>query len=158
SAATSVVAAGHGTLRNHLLGIQVLYADGRVAKAGGRVVKNVAGYDLMKLHHGALGTLGVIVGATLRLRPLPAADLLAWTEVKESAELVALATALDDARFGPAAVHFVGTIRGSDAGRALDGRVLVRFQGARSAVMEQAIALERALASRSGALEREALD
>ena len=62
----------YGTVRDLLIGITVVLADGTVAKAGGKVVKNVAGYDLAKLFTGSLGTLGVIAGATFRLHPLPA--------------------------------------------------------------------------------------
>lgn len=62
-----------GALRDLITGITVALPDGTVARSGGRVVKNVAGYDLPKLMIGALGTLGVIVEATFRLYPLPAA-------------------------------------------------------------------------------------
>src|SRR5262249_12542504 len=62
---------GYGTFRDYVLGITVVTDRGEEAKAGGRVVKNVAGYDLMKLHTGALGTLGVIAQVTLKLRPVP---------------------------------------------------------------------------------------
>lgn len=62
-----------GSARDLLIGITVVRADGVVAKAGGRVVKNVAGYDLGKLMIGSFGTLAVIVDATFRLHPLPAA-------------------------------------------------------------------------------------
>ncbi len=61
-----------GTLRDLILGITVALPDGTLAKSGGKVVKNVAGYDLPKLMTGALGTLGIIVDATFRLYPLPA--------------------------------------------------------------------------------------
>ena len=54
---------GYGTIREHLIGIKVVPANGRVIKAGGKVVKNVAGYDLCKLFVGSRGTLGVIVEA-----------------------------------------------------------------------------------------------
>jgi glycolate oxidase FAD binding subunit len=60
---------GFGTLRDYVIGITVLDDQGREAKAGGRVVKNVAGYDLCKLHIGAFGTLGIITQATLKLWP-----------------------------------------------------------------------------------------
>ncbi len=60
-----------GGLRDFLLGVQFVTADGTIAKAGGRVVKNVAGYDLMKLMTGSFGTLGVIVSANLKLFPRP---------------------------------------------------------------------------------------
>ncbi|NJR56563.1 MAG: FAD-binding oxidoreductase [Acaryochloris sp. CRU_2_0] len=61
----------YGSLRDMCLGMTLVRADGQVAKAGGRVVKNVAGYDLMKLVTGSYGTLGVIAEMTLRLYPLP---------------------------------------------------------------------------------------
>ena len=61
----------YGTVREHLLGLKVVLADGRVIKSGGKVVKNVAGYDLAKLFIGARDTLGVVVEATFKLRPLP---------------------------------------------------------------------------------------
>jgi glycolate oxidase FAD binding subunit len=61
----------HGKVRDLLIGITVVLADGTLAHGGGRVVKNVAGYDLMKLFTGSFGTLGMIVEATFKLRPLP---------------------------------------------------------------------------------------
>ena len=60
---------GYGTIRDYLIGIQFLTDDGVEVKGGGRVVKNVAGYDLMKLQVGALGTLGVITQATFKVKP-----------------------------------------------------------------------------------------
>lgn len=65
---------GYGTVREHLIGIKVVLADGRIIKAGGKVVKNVAGYDLCKMFVGSRGTLGVIVEAVFKLRPLPEAE------------------------------------------------------------------------------------
>lgn len=68
----------HGAVRDLVLGVTVVMADGTVARSGGKVVKNVAGYDLAKLYTGSYGTLGVIVEAALRLHPLPAA--CGWVE------------------------------------------------------------------------------
>src|SRR5205814_7557519 len=62
---------GFGTFRDYVIGITVVNDEGHEAKAGGRVVKNVAGYDLCKLHIGALGTLGIITQVTLKLKPRP---------------------------------------------------------------------------------------
>jgi glycolate oxidase FAD binding subunit len=67
---------GFGTLRDYVLGISTVNDEGHEVKAGGRVVKNVAGYDLCKLHIGALGTLGVITQVTLKVRPIPDAPAL----------------------------------------------------------------------------------
>ena len=77
-----VCAVGRGGLRRNsfggprdwLIGMRMVKADGTPIKGGGRVVKNVSGYDLPKLFAGALGTLGVIVELTFKLRPLPASD------------------------------------------------------------------------------------
>ncbi len=63
----------YGTPRDLLIGMTVVRADGTVARSGGKVVKNVAGYDLGKLFAGSRGTLGLITEATFRLHPLPAA-------------------------------------------------------------------------------------
>lgn len=63
-----------GGVRDQLIGLRVVLPDGTIAKGGGKVVKNVAGYDLPKLYVGALGTLGVIVAATFRLYPLRASS------------------------------------------------------------------------------------
>jgi len=63
-----------GTVRDWLIGTTVVHADGTVSKSGGRVVKNVAGYDMHKLYVGSLGTLGVVTEATFKLAPTPRVD------------------------------------------------------------------------------------
>jgi len=62
---------GYGTIRDYVIGMTVALADGRLIHSGGKVVKNVAGYDLMKLFIGSRGSLGVIVEATFKVLPLP---------------------------------------------------------------------------------------
>lgn len=66
---------GYGPVRDHVLGCTVATGDGRLVNAGGRVVKNVAGYDLTKLQVGGFGGFGIIAEAHLRLRALPRADV-----------------------------------------------------------------------------------
>ncbi|HTD87426.1 MAG TPA: FAD-binding oxidoreductase [Candidatus Binatia bacterium] len=65
-----------GTIREHLLGLSARLADGRVIKSGGKVVKNVAGYDLHKLFVGSRDTLGTILQATFKVRPLPEKEVV----------------------------------------------------------------------------------
>jgi glycolate dehydrogenase FAD-binding subunit len=60
---------GYGTLRDYVIGISFMNDAGQEVKAGGRVVKNVAGYDMCKLHIGALGTLGIVTQVTLKVKP-----------------------------------------------------------------------------------------
>src|SRR5205814_2892253 len=57
-----------GTIRDWIIGMKVVEIDGRISKTGGRVVKNVTGYDLQKLYTGSLGTLAIIVEISLKLR------------------------------------------------------------------------------------------
>ena len=79
----------YGTLRELILGIRVVRADGTVFKGGSKVVKNVAGYDLPKLFVGSLGTLGIITEATLRLYPVPERSetyLVSFTTLEKCAE------------------------------------------------------------------------
>ena len=76
----------YGRPRDLLIGIEVVLSDGSVARSGGRVVKNVAGYDLGKLYAGSLGTLGVIVEVTFRLHPIPEASELFEFEVESEVE------------------------------------------------------------------------
>jgi glycolate oxidase FAD binding subunit len=62
---------GCGTIRDYIIGMKIAMTDGNVISSGGKVVKNVAGYDLAKLFIGGHGSLGVVVEATFKLRPLP---------------------------------------------------------------------------------------
>jgi glycolate oxidase FAD binding subunit len=80
----------YGAPRDLLIGITVVRADGTVARAGGKVVKNVAGYDLGKLFAGSCGTLGLVTEATFRLHPLPPASAVISVECADVAEATAV--------------------------------------------------------------------
>jgi glycolate oxidase FAD binding subunit len=67
---------GYGSPRDAVIGLRVIYPDGKVIRTGGKVVKNVAGYDMNKLFIGSMGTLGVISEVTLKLRPMPKEESL----------------------------------------------------------------------------------
>jgi glycolate oxidase FAD binding subunit len=94
-----------GTARDLLIGITLVRADGVVAKAGGRVVKNVAGYDLGKLLIGSAGTLGVITDATFRLHPVPAAHRWVHATCDDPAQAQRLAQAVVHGQAVPSAVE-----------------------------------------------------
>lgn len=81
-----------GGVRDLLIGVSVIRADGQLAGAGGKVVKNVAGYDLCKLYTGSYGTLGVISETVFRLHPVPAAA--AWVSAQLADENAATKAAL----------------------------------------------------------------
>ncbi|HWE03422.1 MAG TPA: FAD-binding oxidoreductase [Tepidisphaeraceae bacterium] len=87
--------ANFGALRDQLIGVTVALADGTIAKSGGKVVKNVAGFDLPKLFTGSFGTLGVIVEATFRLYACPKATRVARFTVQNDDQLGRVLTALN---------------------------------------------------------------
>jgi FAD/FMN-containing dehydrogenase len=121
---------GHGTIREYLIGLRVVLADGRIIHSGGEVVKNVAGYDLLKLFVGARRTLGVIVEAAFKLLPRPAAHavvavhLNSWDEVAQRTEKV-LENAITPVVMD---LHNVAVPRGSVA------RLVLAFSGTREEV------------------------
>ncbi|MFM2033055.1 MAG: hypothetical protein RLZZ297_1820, partial [Chloroflexota bacterium] len=96
-----------GTPRDWVLGMQTVTGDGRVIKSGGKVVKNVAGYDLHKLHLGALGTLGIIAEVAFKVAPLPQADATLVTECRDIATAHALAYRLRERPYNPSALLIV---------------------------------------------------
>jgi glycolate oxidase FAD binding subunit len=85
---------GYGTVRDWLIGLSVVDAQGRLIKGGGKVVKNVTGYDLPKLHIGALGTLGVIVEATFKVSPRPETARTLVAQATPASELATAAARL----------------------------------------------------------------
>jgi glycolate oxidase FAD binding subunit len=95
----------HGTMRDLLIGVTVVRADGVVAKAGGRVVKNVAGYDLGKLMIGSFGTLAVVTEAVFRLHPVPAQRRFVTVRVEDAAEAFRLSQAVVHSQVVPGALE-----------------------------------------------------
>ncbi|QIN77927.1 FAD-binding protein [Rubrobacter marinus] len=95
----------YGTIRDLIIGVTVVLPDGTVAKAGGKVVKNVAGYDLGKLFTGSLGTLGVIATANFRLHPRPEAARTVAVELGDSAAAGQAAQAIMHSQLVPSAVE-----------------------------------------------------
>ena len=119
-----------GTPRDLVLGVTLVLGDGTVANAGGKVVKNVAGYDLGKLVCGSRGTLGLIARVSLRLHPTPAAARSLVIETDDPAAVVA---AVRRSQLVPSALDVLPP-----------GRVAVLFEGGAAAVAAQ-IAAARSL-------------
>jgi glycolate oxidase FAD binding subunit len=125
---------GAGTFRDYVIGISSVGADGVETKAGGRVVKNVAGYDLCKLHTGALGTLGVITQVTLKVRPQPELQALVTLGCDDAA-LNSLLEALHTSRTRPLALELLDAHAATTLG--LEPRpwtVVVGFEDSEAAV------------------------
>jgi glycolate oxidase FAD binding subunit len=95
----------YGSPRDLLIGITVIRADGTIAKAGGKVVKNVAGYDIGKLFAGSYGTLGLITEATFRLHPLPESTVWVTLDCPDPASATAAVQAVTDAPVAPSAIE-----------------------------------------------------
>ncbi|HLX47586.1 MAG TPA: FAD-binding oxidoreductase [Streptosporangiaceae bacterium] len=95
----------YGTPRDLLTGVTIVRPDGLVAKSGGKVVKNVAGYDMGKLFAGSYGTLGLIAEATFRLHPVPAAVAYVSTECATAAQAAGTVAAAVQSPLQPSAVE-----------------------------------------------------
>jgi glycolate oxidase FAD binding subunit len=98
---------GYGTIRDYVIGITAVDGRGTPFKGGGRVVKNVAGYDFCKLLVGSLGTLGVITQVTLKLKPLPESSALVACTPPDFDAVERLLTTLIQSRTTPAAIEWL---------------------------------------------------
>jgi glycolate oxidase FAD binding subunit len=98
---------GEGTVRDYVIGISAVDGRGQPFKGGGRVVKNVAGYDFCKLLTGSLGTLGVITQVTLRLKPIPEQSALVACSLPDSATAERLLAALVTSQTRPTAIELL---------------------------------------------------
>lgn len=127
-------------VRDMCLGLTMVRADGEVVKAGGRVVKNVAGYDLMKLLTGSYGSLGIVTQVTLRVYPIAAAaQTLMVTGSLE--EILALSQKILLAPFTPSRLDLVAGSYLRDLGSESEFALVIEFSGISESVQFQALAL-----------------
>jgi len=141
---------GFGAVREHVLGLTVVTGDGRIIESGGRVVKNVAGYDLTKLQVGGFGAFGVIVLAHLRLRALPRSDLTAVVEGSRD-ELARVAGDVMAAGLEPAALELVSPA----LARRERWTLAIRLAGSAALVAEGEVGLRAATEGRAAELRAE---
>ena len=136
----------YGSCRDLLIGLTVITASGATVKGGGKVVKNVAGYDLPKLFIGAFGTLGVIVEATVKLRPRPDADRLVIARFGHLKEAGAAARAVMSSDLLPSALDLVDTEAFKSLGQAGESAaLLIGVDGIPEQVEWQCAEVERLL-------------
>jgi len=132
----------YGTVRDLIIGIKVVLADGTVAKAGGKVVKNVAGYDLSKLFTGSLGTLGVIAEANFRLHPIRESARTVFVEVDDHGQIPEVAQALTHSSFSQFVLDALEMRWESDR-----GVIAALFEGIEPAVEAQSSSATEILSS-----------
>lgn len=99
---------GQGALRDYVIGIEAVDGNGLRFHGGGRVVKNVAGYDFCKLLAGSLGTLGIITQVTLKVRPIPERSAWLACAIDSTTQAETLLAALQHSPIAPAAVELLG--------------------------------------------------
>ncbi len=138
---------GYGTPRDSIIGVTMARVDGQMAKAGGIVVKNVAGYDLSRLLTGSFGCLGVILTATFKLAPAPPASRTVAVEVDSLEDAAPIAADLASSPLTPTAIELAWA----------PARLLARFESVEASVAQQADAATAIVATRGAAvvLDRE---
>lgn len=128
---------GYRSIRDLVIGMRLVTGKGEVVKAGGKVVKNVAGYDMCKLFVGSLGTLGVITEVTARVEPLPETEVTLVLAGRDGRDVLATGEAIAASNLLPASV---AVLNAEAAGRLLGlagGAALVRLEGFSVAVARQ---------------------
>ncbi len=145
----------YGTPRDHVLGLTLVSGDGRILSWGGRVVKNVAGFDLTRLTVGSWGALGVVTSVSVRLFPVPERDLTLVVPGQAARELLPLARAMALSPLPLAGVDLVAPCDGISWGEAdLDAVLVLRLLGSRAQVAEMESRVLREMPRVLGALRR----
>jgi glycolate oxidase FAD binding subunit len=130
---------GYGSARDNVIGLRMVYPDGTLINSGGKVVKNVAGYDMNKLFIGAMGTLGVVSQVTLKLRPIPKYESILFLSFPENnlEEIQAFAVKVLDSMIEPISLEILTP---SLAGKLTNNNqytLLISFEDVKSSVHYQ---------------------
>lgn len=142
----------YGSLRDLVLGMRVALTDGRVIKCGGRVMKNVAGYDLGKLFIGSLGTLGVVTEVTFKVRPLPEERESLLAHFATAAACLGCAEAIVSGELLPVAVVALNPTAGAALGLPGPYTLAVALEESAANVAYQRARVEEAVVLAGGAL------
>jgi glycolate oxidase FAD binding subunit len=147
----------YGRPRDYMLGSTVVLADGTIARAGGMVAKNVAGYDMSRLYTGSFGTLGLLIQANLKTLALPECSRVFLARLPEGTYTRACGV-LSALRIRPAgAVHVSGFHTAIDGEDGQEGRLVVLLEGS-AALLERATRDLRSALGRAGVPETRVVD
>src|SRR5262249_31203439 len=136
----------YGTPRDYVIGLRLAHVDGSESKSGGRVVKNVAGYDLNKLYIGSFGTLAVITEVILKLRPVPETSVTLIATASDPQSIQNLASRIITSRLRPASLFVLNQAMSSRLALGECGAtMLARFTESEQAVADQIDRLRRLL-------------
>ena len=148
---------GHGSMRDLVIGITSMSPSGEVARGGGMVVKNVSGYDMMRLHYGALGSLGVVLQLNFKVLPRPRAQRTVVMRYAGIDAAIDAALTVRDSQLAPTAIVLL-----DDGGARVAGlgegpwTLLMRAEGPSEAAAQQTTRLQ--VAATNGALDREVFE
>ena len=143
---------GFGTPRDYVIGLRLAHASGVESKSGGKVVKNVAGYDMNKLYVGSYGTLAVITELTVKLRPVPESDRTVLVTSTNEGSLREIGLNLLKSEALPASLFFTKGISFSQAEAEERSALIVRFLDNEQAVCHQENLLKQLVGSRGNAI------
>jgi glycolate oxidase FAD binding subunit len=146
---------GYGTLRDLLIGITVVEASGQISKGGGMVVKNVSGFDMMKLYLGSFGTLAIIASANFKLLPIPRTAASLLCTFAASIDAFAALDALQLTQLTPTAAEYLNA--GALRSLGLDGpcALALRSEGLEAAVERHMSEMaELALRNKASSIQR----
>lgn len=130
---------GYGSARDNVIGLRMVYPDGTLIRSGGKVVKNVAGYDMNKLFIGAMGTLGVVSQVTVKLRPIAKYESILFVSFSERnvEEIRAFAAKVLDSMIEPISFEILNSSLAGNLTNINQYTLLISFEDVKSSVEYQ---------------------
>jgi glycolate oxidase FAD binding subunit len=130
---------GYGSARDAVIGLRMVYPDGKVIRSGGKVVKNVAGYDMNKLYIGSMGTLGVISEVSFKLRPISKYESVAFIHFPEGnmEEIQSIAVKVLDSKIEPVSLEILNPSLAKKLTKIKQYTLLISFEDVKSSVQYQ---------------------